>query len=240
MGLKERIASLVEESIEFIHYNVPEEGYHLAFSGGKDSIVLYDIAKLSGVKFDSHYNITSADPPELVQFIKKYYPQVLMDFPGITMWKLIPKKLFPPMRTIRYCCEALKEGGGEGRLVLIGNKKSDSYSRSKRNRISTCKKKTNLTLSPLYYWEDSDIWQYIKRRSMRYCKLYDEGFTRLGCIGCPMATKSRRLIELSRWPKYKNAYLRSFARMLDARKKRGKPEGDWKTPQDVYDWWIKG
>ena len=33
----------------------PPEGYYLAFSGGKDSVVLYDLAVKSGVKFDAHY-----------------------------------------------------------------------------------------------------------------------------------------------------------------------------------------
>ena len=41
----------------------PEDGYYVAFGGGKDSIVVLDIAKRSGVKYDAHYTITSVDPP---------------------------------------------------------------------------------------------------------------------------------------------------------------------------------
>lgn len=41
----------------------PENGYHLAFSGGKDSQVLYHITKMAGVRFKAHMNLTSVDPP---------------------------------------------------------------------------------------------------------------------------------------------------------------------------------
>ena len=54
-----------EISIQRLKDFEPKEGYYVAFSGGKDSVVLLDIVKRSGVKFDAHYNITGIDPPEL-------------------------------------------------------------------------------------------------------------------------------------------------------------------------------
>lgn len=80
----------------------PEEGYYLAFSGGKDSQCIYHIAKEAGVKFDAHYNLTTVDPPELVHFIKKNYPDVHIDKPEKTMWQLIEKKGLPT-RMKRWC-----------------------------------------------------------------------------------------------------------------------------------------
>lgn len=68
------------------------EGYYLCFSGGKDSQVIYALAKMAGVKFHAYYNITTVDPPELVYFIRKEYPEVTMVPPRISMWKLIPQK----------------------------------------------------------------------------------------------------------------------------------------------------
>ena len=68
------ICDKVEIAIKRLKAFEPPEGYFLAFSGGKDSQCVYHLAKMAGVKFDAHYNITSVDPPELVQFIKKKYP----------------------------------------------------------------------------------------------------------------------------------------------------------------------
>ena len=89
------------------------EGYYLAFSGGKDSVVIYTLAKMAGVKFEAHYHLTTVDPPELVRFIKREYPQVKVDRPELSMWELIIKKRIPPTRKVRYCCEALKEQGAK-------------------------------------------------------------------------------------------------------------------------------
>ena len=76
----------------------PEEGYYLAFSGGKDSQCIYHLAKEAGVKFDAHYNLTTVDPPELVYFIRNNYPDVIIDKPEMSMWKLIIKNNGPPTR----------------------------------------------------------------------------------------------------------------------------------------------
>ena len=82
-------------------------GYYLAFSGGKDSVVIYALAKMAGVRFRAHYHITTVDPPELVRFIRSSFPEVSMDAPEYSMWSLIVKKQIPPVRTARYCCEVL-------------------------------------------------------------------------------------------------------------------------------------
>lgn len=123
-----------------------EDGYYLAFSGGKDSSVIKAIADMSGVKYEAHYTHTSVDPPELVRFIKENHPDVMVDMPRypddyknpklagrqITMWNLIPEKKMPPTRITRYCCQELKESKGEGRFVVTGVRWAESVKRSKR------------------------------------------------------------------------------------------------------------
>ncbi len=92
----------VEQAIETLKLFEPPEGYYLAFSGGKDSITVKELCNMAGVKYDAHYRITSVDPPELVQYIKKYHPDVSRDFPRYkdgtiaNMWNLIPKMQAPP------------------------------------------------------------------------------------------------------------------------------------------------
>lgn len=120
----------------------PPEGYFLAFSGGKDSQCIYHLAKMAGVKFDAHYSVTSVDPPELIRFIKEYYPDVKREIPHdkdgkpITMWNLIPRKHIPPTRYVRYCCKELKECNGKERVVLTGVRWAESHKRKETSGVA--------------------------------------------------------------------------------------------------------
>ena len=137
--------SKIENSIRWLKSFEPKEGYYLAFSGGKDSCVLKALADMAGVKYDAHYSVTSADPPELIRFIKKYHPDVAFDrhrydpddpnSTVITMWNLIPYKAMPPTRIARYCCEFLKESNGEGRITLTGVRWDESTKRSSSDQL---------------------------------------------------------------------------------------------------------
>lgn len=226
-------------AIERLRQFEPPEGYYLAFSGGKDSIVILDLVIRAGVKFDAHYNLTTVDPPELVRHVKTF-PEVIIEKPEITMWQLIPKKLMPPTRIVRYCCEVLKERGGEGRVVVTGVRWAESVKRAKRRVVESCWKGGNKRyVNPIIDWTDSQVWEYIFERNLRYCKLYDEGFKRLGCIMCPMQGTKGMLRDAERWPKYYQAYLRAFERMLERKRRRDDFQTiQWHTAKDVMDWWI--
>ena len=124
----------------------PPEGYFVAFSGGKDSQCVYHLCKMAGVKFDAHYSVTSVDPPELIRFIRKNYPDVIFerhhDSNGkpITMWSLIPEHGTPPTRLIRYCCEQLKETSGAGRVTVTGVRQAESANRKRNQGVMTIPK----------------------------------------------------------------------------------------------------
>ena len=124
----------VQVAIDRLKTFEPPEGYYLAFSGGKDSVVIKKLADLAGVKYDAHYNLTSVDPPELVQFIKSF-KDVIIDRPKdkngnqITMWNLIPPRRLPPTQIARYCCKDLKETGGKGRMTITGVRWAESSNR---------------------------------------------------------------------------------------------------------------
>ena len=116
----------IEVAIDRIKYFEPPEGYYLAFSGGKDSIVCKELLNMAGVKYDAHYNNTTVDPPELIYYMREHHKDIIVENPKMTMWELIPKKKMPPTRQVRYCCEVLKEGGGEGRFVVTGVRWAES------------------------------------------------------------------------------------------------------------------
>lgn len=124
----------VQVAIDRLRAFEPPEGYYLAFSGGKDSVVIKALADMAGVKYDAHYTLTSVDPPELVHFIKTFKDVAIdrpMDKDGhqVTMWNLIPKKKLPPTRIARYCCAELKEHGGDGRFTVTGVRWAESARR---------------------------------------------------------------------------------------------------------------
>lgn len=111
-----------------------------------------------------------------------------------------------------------------------------------RQVLDACVTRHKTCLNPIIDWTDSDVWSFIRSEGIPYCELYDEGWHRLGCIGCPMARRHGREREFARWPKYKDAYIRAFNRMMDERKRRGKykpnsPMGD--TGVDVFRWWME-
>lgn len=123
----------VQLAIKRIKAYEPPEGYFLAFSGGKDSVVCKALCDMAGVKYDAHYNVTSVDPPELVRFVKSF-PDVHFDIPHdsdgkpVTMWNLIVKNGLP-LQQIRFCCKQLKEGSGEGRFTITGVRWAESTRR---------------------------------------------------------------------------------------------------------------
>jgi phosphoadenosine phosphosulfate reductase len=232
-----------EIAIDRLKAFCPPEGYYVAFSGGKDSVVILDLVKRSGVKYDAHYNITGIDPPELFYFIRDNFPEVERHRPETTIWKLIVKKMMPPTRRVRYCCEYLKEGGGRDRKVVTGIRWAESGRRSKRRIVEACfKDSRKFYVNPIIDWSDEDVWEYIKGRGIAYCSLYDEGFKRLGCIGCPMAG-SGRIKEFSRWPKYEKKYRDAFeiAAKLNIERlgDRTVNGSRWIDGNAMFDWWIK-
>ena len=111
-----------------------------------------------------------------------------------------------------------------------------------RRTIEQCLTRLKTVLNPIIEWTDRDVWEFIKAENIPYCGLYDCGFRRLGCIGCPMAMQHGREIEFARWPKYKKLYIHTFAEMLKERNRRGNLDNTWRmgtSPIDVFNWWME-
>ena len=287
------IVNKVEKAIGRIKTMEPHDGYYLAFSGGKDSQCIYHLAKMAGVVFDAHYSVTTVDPPELIRFIKKEYPDVRWDYPigadgkRTSMFKLISEEhTIPPTRINRYCCSILKENGGIARLVMTGVRWDESIKRrdshgvvdiitsskkihdaslnnnssarankfgsvifmddneDTRKTVEYCYIKKKTTLNPIIDWTDEDVWEFLNNiAKVPHCCLYDEGYTRLGCVGCPLAGADSMKKDFIRWPQYKNLYLKAFEKMIENHK------GNVKTAdgeivkcgesQKIFDQWIR-
>lgn len=124
-----------QNAIKYLKLFEPStEPYYLCYSGGKDSDVILALAKLAGVKFEAVHNLTTVDAPETVQYVNSQ-PDVGIDYPDTTMWKLIVEKRMPPTRIVRYCCEELKEHGGKFRKKITGVRWAESNNRKKNSGL---------------------------------------------------------------------------------------------------------
>ena len=196
----------------------------VTYSGGKDSQVLVALAERAGINFEVVNSHTTADAPETVYFIREQFKameergikcSIVMphykDKP-VSMWTLIPQKLMPPTRLVRYCCAVLKENTGRDRFIATGVRWAESTNRKKnrgtmelnhrdkerriilmgdndekRQLFETCSIKGKMTVNPIVDWSDNDVWDYTHSEHLPINPLYCEGQKRVGCIGCPMA-----------------------------------------------------
>lgn len=108
-----------------------------------------------------------------------------------------------------------------------------------RQIVENCYRTHKTLINPLIDWDDEFLWWYIKTENIQLNPLYACGQCRVGCIGCPMAG-DKRWEEFAKYPKYKDAYIRAFAKMLIEREKRGlKNMTQWRTAQKVFKWWME-
>lgn len=113
--------------------------------------------------------------------------------------------------------------------------------RENAKMVEMCYKTHTTLVNPIIDWTTAEVWEFIKEYNIPYCCLYDQGFERLGCIGCPMSNTKGMTREFERYPKYRNLYLLAFKKLLEVNKEKGhevRAMGD--TPEKVMDWWVNG
>lgn len=228
----------VQEAVDLIRLYEPETGYYVGISGGKDSTVLYKLMKLAKVKADFHFNVTTVDPPEIIRFIREYFPDVKFDYPKESMFQLILRYGFPPTRVKRYCCSKLKEVNGRGRITVFGIRAEESNKRAKRQVVEYCYRHNKHIFLPILYWSTDDIWEFHDAFNLPHVELYDRGYTRVGCIMCPLATSKVKEMHIHDYPRFANAFIKVFDKMLKTRNNVNDREDSWKTGEEVFRDWI--
>lgn len=184
------------------------------------------------------------------------------------MYDLIVAKKSVPTRLMRFCCAVLKETGCANRMISTGVRWEESNKRKSRNSFETithnrqksvkityetmlmndnaesrelieyCKLKGKTVCNPIIDWTTKDVWELINSEKIDYNPMYDNGYCRVGCIGCPMATNRIRKKEFADYPQYKANYIRAFNRMIEARNAAGL-NTEWKTGEECFLWWVE-
>ncbi|WP_316559866.1 phosphoadenosine phosphosulfate reductase family protein [Methanimicrococcus stummii] len=193
----------------------------VSFSGGKDSLVVLDLAASALVHrpFTAVFLNTGIDYPETVEFAKTHCESRNIPFKemsaGDDFWKTL-KVQDHPTKDSRWCCKVCKLNSsnrladGVPHLSLDGKRRQESFMRS---RIPTMDTNPNvegqLNIFPIRDWRAIEVWLYIHWRKLPYNVLYDKGMERIGCWMCPAAFQAEyeRMREIhpelaERWETY--------------------------------------
>ena len=175
--------------------------------------------------------------------------------PEKRIFELVKEKGMLPTRIVRYCCSILKERGGKDRVIVTGVRRAESVKRrsvavleqrgktakdkvilqndntENRRSVEHCVLQGKIALNIIVDWNNEDVWEFIHTYKCPYNPLYDMGYKRVGCIGCPISSNKRA--ELDANPKYKAMWMRMCEYLVTT------PLSRHKTATELYDWWTE-
>lgn len=216
--MNKKLEKKVEQAVKLLQvcYKSAGEPLEVAYSGGKDSDVILELAKMSGIEYRAIYKNTTIDPPGTIKHVIENGVEIRR--PKESFFSLIMRHGFPN-RFTRFCCSVLKEYKILDNCV-IGIRKCESVNRAKRYseptecRIFGSKKNHVNAIYPILDWSDEDELEFIKERGIKLHPLYyrEDGSIditrRLGCMCCPLMYYKKRLQQFKQWPGMVKAYLR--------------------------------
>ncbi len=175
----------------------------VSFSGGKDSLAAYGIAKMVCDSPGLLFINTGLEFPETVRYVKEFAidngEELHIADAGNAFWDNVDT-FGPPAKDFRWCCKVCKLGPITdliardypiGTITVEGNRALESFSRSKIGFVSKNPFVPNQTnLNPVRTWSAAEIWGYIWMKSLKYNPLYDTDFERIGCYLCASCLSS--------------------------------------------------
>lgn len=192
----------------------------IAYSGGKDSDVILQLTKEAGINYRAIYKNTTIDPRGTLQHVRDMGVEVLQ--PKQSFFKLVEQKGMPS-RMRRFCCEQLKEYKVLD-VVVMGVRRAESAKRAENYKEPTeCryyggKRNYAEAIYPILEWSNDDVRDFILDRGITLAPVYyDENGVlhterRLGCVGCPLASRKQRLKELKKYQNIVRAYARALCK----------------------------
>ena len=213
--MRKELQKKVDFAIKLLQ-SIPQDGdIEVSYSGGKDSDVILELAKMAGIPYRAIYKNTTIDPAGTIAHAKEMGAEVI--YPKKSFFQLIGEKGFPT-RVSRWCCSVLKEYKVCDRAIQ-GIRRSESTKRAERYkepevcRVYSAKEKVKVYL-PILEWTDEDVAEFIKERNIKCHPLYYRGgefdvTKRLGCMGCPIQSRRKLIQEFKDNPKLLKAWIRA-------------------------------
>lgn len=259
---KEKLIEKIDHSVNLLKKGEklalkmqPEKGYHVGFSGGKDSQAVLELVKMAGVKYHAVYSVTTNDPADNVRFIKHHYPDVEFSVPEKSYFRLIAQKGVPTMFN-RWCCALFKETAGVGYVVLTGVRKEESRKRAEypeafkfarkkgekelldfdkmeANEFRCVGGKDKFMVYPILEWTEKDVWDFIALRGLPVNPCY-KTHKRVGCVFCPFARPKDIRAYCETHPQLKAAFIHAIERYIERERDRQKLP----SAEDYFDWWL--
>lgn len=242
--MNKELEKKVKQAVKLLQvcYKAAGEPLEVAYSGGKDSDVILELAKMSGIEYRAIYKNTTIDPPGTIKHAKENGVEIRR--PKETFFSLMNIKGYPN-RSRRFCCEVLKEYKILDNSVM-GIRKCESTKRAKLYteptacRIYGSKKNHVNAIYPILDWSDEDELEFIEERAIKLHPLYyrEDGSIdvtkRLGCMCCPLKYYKKRLQDFKQYPGMVKAYLRCGNEFL-----RSHPQSKMaKQYSDVYEYFV--
>lgn len=256
---RDRLNYLKDEAHTFIQESAKkfnEENIIVSFSGGKDSTVTADLAvkALSNPSLVHIFGDTTLEFPSTTEYAARFratHPDAIFQIAKNYEQDFyeVCDDIGPPARMMRWCCSMFKTGPitrvinslyrSQQVLTFYGIRKSESVSRSKYNRIEdsadAVKIQQQTVASPIFFWQDIDIWLYILGENIDFNDAYRLGYDRVGCWCCPNNNQRAQFLSRIYMPERSKKW-RDF--LVEFAKKIGKPDpevyvdsGKWKARQ---------
>lgn len=90
----------------------------------------------------------------------------------------------------------------------------DEFSVKTDNEVRCINGKDSILISPIFDWTERDVWYFLNNIiKAPHCKLYDVGYTRIGCILCPMSQPKQKRMEIERFPYVKRNWIEAIKKI---------------------------
>ena len=223
--ISEELQRKIDGSIKLlraVQKSRPNEIIEVAYSGGKDSDVILQLAKEAGINYDAIYKNTTIDPPGTIKHAQEMGATILN--PKKAFRQLIEEKGFPN-RFRRFCCSELKEYKVRD-VCVIGVRREESRKRDERYKEPTecriCRDSERISaIYPILEWTTKDVADFLQDRGIKCAPVYyDENGMfhterRLGCMCCPLTSKKKRIDEFKMYKGMVRFYIKAGQKYMD-------------------------